>query len=335
MRSVLRLPLFYKILIANAVIVAIVALALVAAVHRALGTDAVTDTIVLVALLGVLVSMVVNAVIVRFALLPLERLEETATRVHDGAFDARARPTALADRRFAHLVATFNDMLDRVAAQRQRLREVNMRALAAAEDERKRIARELHDGTAQTLAALRVRLRLARSTPDSVAREAQLEEIAEEIGAAIEEVRRMARGLRPPALDMLGLAPAIESHARTLAAAGGLHLDLTLEDEGRALSPEAELAVYRIVQEALSNVVRHANASAVYVALRRTDDAVEAVVRDNGRGFTLDGTLTDGARGLGLFGMQERASYLGGTVAITSTPGRGTTVRVRVPVLEG
>lgn len=335
MRSVLRLPLFYKILVANAVIVAIVAIALVVAVHRALGTDAVTDTIVLVAFLGVLLSLVVNAVIVRFALLPLERLEETATRVHDGAFDARARPTALADRRFAHLVATFNDMLDRMAAQRQRLREVNMRALAAAEDERKRIARELHDGTAQTLAALRVRLRLVRSTSDNAAREALLEEIAEDIGAAIEEVRRMAHGLRPPALDMLGLAPAIESHARTLADATGLQLELELEDGGRDLTPEAELAVYRIVQEALSNVARHAKARVVHVSLRRTANVMEAVVRDDGRGFTLDGTLTDGARGLGLFGMQERASYLGGTVDITSTPGHGTTVRVRVPIVEG
>lgn len=330
----LRLPLFYKILIANAVIVALVALALVIAVHRALGTDAVTDTIVLVALLGVLLSLAVNAVIVRFALLPLERLEHTATRVHDGDFDARAQPTALADRRFAHLVATFNDMLDRVAVQRQRLREVNMRALYAAEDERKRIARELHDGTAQTLAALRVRLRLARSTPDRTAQQALLEEIAEEIGAAIEEVRRMARGLRPPALDMLGLAPAIESHARTMADAGGLRLELALDDDGRALVPEAELAVYRIVQEALSNVVRHAHAQAVHVTLGRTGDVVEALVRDDGRGFMIDGTLTDGARGLGLFGMQERASYLGGTVEIESTPGRGTTVRVRVPVAE-
>ncbi|MGH7445269.1 MAG: sensor histidine kinase [Longimicrobiales bacterium] len=330
----LRLPLFYKILIANAVIVALVALALVVAVHRALGTDAVTDTIVLVALLGVLLSLIVNAVIVRFALLPLERLEQTATQVHDGAFDARAQPTALADRRFAHLVATFNEMLDRVAAQRQRLREVNMRALAAAEDERKRIARELHDGTAQTLAALRVRLRLARSAPDSAKRMAMLEEISEEIGAAMDEVRRMARGLRPPALDMLGLAPAIESHARTMADAGALRLELALEGDARALTPEAELAVYRIVQEALSNVVRHAGAQTVYVALKRSGDVVEAVVRDDGRGFMLDRTLTDGARGLGLFGMQERASYLGGKVEIESSPGRGTSVRVRVPVAE-
>jgi two-component system sensor histidine kinase UhpB len=332
--ALLRLPLFYKILLANAAIVAAVAVAVVVAVNRALGNDTVAGTILLVALVGLLLSLAVNALIVRLALLPLERLEHTAMQVHAGAEDARADPTPLADRRFARLVATFNEMLDRTAAQRQRLREVNMRALAAAEEERKRIARELHDGTAQSLAALRVRLRLARSAPDHDVRDALLEEIADEIGAAIEEVRRMARGLRPPALDMLGLAPAIESHARSAAEAGGLRLELSLQAGERALEPEAELAVYRIVQEALSNVVRHAGAETVSVALTRTNGEMEVVVQDDGRGFLLEQTRHAAGRGLGLFGMQERASYVGGTVDIASSPGRGTRIRVRIPILE-
>ncbi len=334
MKHLLRVPLFYKILVANAVIVALVALALVIAVHRELGTDVVAGTILIVALVGLLLSLLVNAVIVRFALLPLERLEQTAARVHAGIDDARALPTPLADRELARLIATFNDMLDRTAAQRRRLREVNIRALAAAEDERKRIARELHDGTAQTLAALRVRLRLARTSPDAEARNRILEEISDEIGAAIDEVRRMARGLRPPALDMLGLAPAIESHARIMAEAGGLRLVLDVDAHERALASEAELAVYRIVQESLSNVVRHAGAETVRVALGRRGDMVEAVIEDDGSGFTLERTQSDSGRGLGLFGMQERASYVGGVVDIDSQPGRGTRICVRVPIAE-
>ncbi len=330
----LRVPLFYKILGANALIVALSALGVVLAVHRELGTDAVTGTILLVAFGSLVLSLIVNAVIVRLALSPLERLEETASQVHAGQDDARAEPTVLADRRLERLITTFNEMLDRAAVQRQRLRDVNMRALAAAEDERMRIARELHDGTAQTLAALRVRLKLARNTEDREKQDRLLDEISEEIAAAIEEVRRMARGLRPPALDMLGLAPAIESHARSMADAGGLRLDLAVEDQQRVLAPEVELAVYRIVQESLSNVVRHAGAETVYVGVKRTGPALEIVIHDDGRGFLLERTLDDAARGLGLFGMQERASYIGGTVDIDTWPGRGTRVRVRIPITE-
>ena len=334
--ALLRVPLFYKILVANAVILALVAVGIVIAVHRLVGTSAeeVAGAIALVAFLGVIVSLAVNAAILRLALLPLERLEATASSVQAGADDARADPTVLADRKFARLVATFNEMLDRTAVQRRRLRDVNMRALAAAEEERKRIARELHDGTAQSLAALRVRLRLARSVQDADVHGALLEEISEEIGEAIEEVRRMARGLRPPALDMLGLGAAIESQAKTTAEAGGLQLALSLEPMERVLAPEAELAMYRIVQEALSNVVRHSGAGAVAVELRRTEGGVEASVVDDGAGFLLESALGQQGQGLGLFGMQERASYVGGTVEIETWPGRGTRVRVRVPIME-
>ncbi|NLG61942.1 MAG: sensor histidine kinase [Candidatus Cloacimonetes bacterium] len=332
--ALLRVPLFYKILGANAVIAALSGLAVVYAVHRELGTDAVTDTILLVALGTVVLSLVVNAIIVRFALRPIDRLEHAASMVHAGDEAARAPLTVLADRKLARLIATFNEMLDRTAIQRKRLREVNQRALAAAEDERLRISRELHDGTAQTLAALRVRLKLARTISDPAKQAGLLEEISEEISSAIDEVRRMARGLRPPALDMLGLAPAIESRARAIAEAGGLRLELAVQDQERLLSPEAELAVYRIVQESLSNVVRHAGAETVFVGMQRKDGVLEIVVRDDGRGFDLDYTLDDSGRGLGLFGMQERASYIGGTVDIDTSPGRGTEVRVRVPITE-
>jgi two-component system sensor histidine kinase UhpB len=335
--ALLRIPLFYKILIANAIIVALVVMAIVLAVYRLVGPPAqdVAGAIVLVAALGMLLSLAVNAAILRLALLPLERLEQTAIDVHSGVEGARADPTPLADRGFARLVETFNDMLDRTAAQRRRLREVNMRALDAAEDERKRIARELHDGTAQTLAALRVRLRLARTVDDASVRSLLLEEISEEIGAAIDEVRRMARGLRPPALDILGLAPAVESYARSVAEAGGLRLELAVEPVENALAPEAELAVYRIIQEALSNVVRHSGAETVYVGLARRNGAVEAVVQDDGSGFVLDSVMTtETGRGLGLFGMQERASYMGGTVHIETWPERGTRVLVVIPGVE-
>jgi signal transduction histidine kinase len=151
-----------------------------------------------------------------------------------------------------------------------------------------------------------------------------------EIGAALEGVRRFARGLRPPALDELGLIPAIESHIRSVAEVAGFPVRLDAEPVDGALSPEAELAVYRIVQEALSNVVRHAGATSAVVRLEREPEQLVVCVEDDGRGF--ETARAHNAGGLGLFGMSERAAYLGGRVDVKSAPGSGTQVRAQIPL---
>jgi signal transduction histidine kinase len=334
-RWLLRVPLFAKLLIANAVIVTIVAALGVALTLRAgVGGSPMpaTEAIAFIALSGIATSVVVNGIILRIALVPLKKLEETARRVEGGDLDARVEPSDLADRNFERTVSTFNAMLDSAARYRQRLRDVAARALTAAEAERKRIALELHDGTAQQLAGLRIRLRLVRDLDDPTARAAQLEQVSREIGEAIEEVRRMAMNLRPQALDVLGLAPAIESHARSLAEAADLSLDLKLDPLVGALDSEIELALYRILQEALSNVVRHSGASKVRIDLRRGGNGeVEMSVEDDGAGFHVERILGDEVRGLGLLGMQERAGYIGGSVHVESSPGRGTRVLVFAP----
>jgi two-component system, NarL family, sensor histidine kinase UhpB len=334
-RSLLRMPLFGKILIANALIVALVAV-LGAALAVRVGATGLprpaTELIALIAFWGIAASVVVNGLILRIALLPLKKLEETARRVEQGDLDARVEPSDLADRNFERIVLTFNAMLDGAARYRQRLRDVAARALTAAESERKRIALELHDGTAQQLAGLRVRLRLVRNLDDQEMRNAQLDQVSREIAEAIDEVRRMARNLRPQALDVLGLAPAIESHARSLSEAADLSLDLRLDLDGAGLAPEVELALYRILQEALSNVVRHSGASTVRIGLSRSSaSAVELSIEDDGAGFHVERILADQTRGLGLLGMHERAGYIGGSVDVVSTPGRGTRIVVRVP----
>src|SRR5687767_4857910 len=251
-RALLRFPLFYKILVANVVVIVLVAFGC-AAVMRSTGPADGRDFALLL-IGGLLVSAVSNAAILRLALSPLERLQRTAERVQAGELRARAEASPLADRRLDRLTATFNAMLDNAEAYRDRLRETAARGLNATEDERKRIARELHDGTAQTLIALRVRLRLARRLEDDENRNAVIDRIGTELGEVTEEIRRIAHGLRPTALDMLGLATAIESHARVIAETTGIvvHTDLAAADG--PLTAEAELALYRIIQEALSNV---------------------------------------------------------------------------------
>ncbi|HEX5724991.1 MAG TPA: histidine kinase, partial [Longimicrobiaceae bacterium] len=306
-RALLRVPLFWKILIANAVLV------LLGAVLG--GTLTASYGVPVVALVGVAVTLLVNAAILRLALKPLELLERTAERVRSGDLDARAPHSPVADRDLEHLTRTFNGMLDAGAAARERLRELAARALTAAEEERKRIARELHDETAQRLAALLVRTRAARNAAADPERlDALLDDLRRDLGEALEGVRRFARGLRPPALDELGLVPAIESHLRHVAETSGLEVTLDAAPVGGALSPEAELAVYRIVQEALANVVRHAGARRAAVRLAREAGHLVVSVEDDGKGFSPRG----GGGGLGLFGMSERAGYLGGRVEVRS-----------------
>jgi two-component system, NarL family, sensor histidine kinase UhpB len=329
-RALLRFPLFYKILLANLAMVLLVAFgcaAILASAGPASGRQ-------FVALLigSLIVSAASNAVILRLALSPLARLQRAAERVQAGELGARVAPSPLADARFEQLTRTFNGMLDTASAYRDRLRETAARALNATEEERKRIARELHDGTAQTLAALRMRLRLARALADHETRNAVLDRLGADIGEVAEEIRRIAHGLRPTVLDMLGLAAAIDAHARAIAETTGIVVDTDLAAAGGVLTPEAELALYRIIQESLANVARHSGAQRAWIRMRVAARHVVTVIEDDGRGFTPPEKLA--GSGLGLFGMQERAGYLGGGVEIESEPGAGTRIQVIIPVAE-
>jgi two-component system, NarL family, sensor histidine kinase UhpB len=239
--------------------------------------------------------------------------------------------SALRDREQERLTSTFNDMLDALEAYRQRLSGIAARALKAEEHERMRIARELHDDTAQSLAALLIRLRLLRVIEEPAARDAALEEFRRALGEALERIRRFARGLRPPALDDLGLVPALESHARSLAESVGIPIRVTAGSPLPLLLPEVELALYRIVQEAISNAVRHAAPDEISVRIGGGEGEVAVTVTDDGAGFDVEQVTEGEERGLGLFGMKERAAYFGGAVTIRSLPGAGTEVRAVIP----
>jgi len=333
LRPFLRVPLFYKILLANATIVALGAAAGTVVTASVWAAPAATFRLVAaLGLAGILLSIAANAVILRIALSPLRELEEVASRVQAGELEARAPRSPVADRDLERLTATFNAMLESLSTYRRRLREMAARNLDAAEEERKRLARELHDDTAQTLAALLLRLRLARHTTDATARDRLLDEVREEIANALDRVRRFARGLRPPALDMLGLDAALEAHARSLQEASGLRIEVESTRIAGLLAPEAELALYRIVQEALANVLRHARARRARVRLARSGSHVIATVEDDGVGFDPARAFAEG--GLGLFGMRERAAYIGGQVEIDSRPGQGTRITARIPIPE-
>ncbi len=205
-------------------------------------------------------------------------------------------------------------------------------AISAQEEERRRLARELHDDTAQELASLLVRLRVLERTTDPHELRARLHEFRELIARALDGVRRMAMDLRPSALDDLGLVPALEAHARAMTDRWGVRVRLSATGIETRLPADVELVTYRIVQEALSNIFKHAQATEVSVALAAGAGELHVQVRDNGHGFDVEQTLASRERGLGLFGMQERASLVGGRVDVTSTPGSGTEVHATIPI---
>ena len=223
------------------------------------------------------------------------------------------------------VVCTVRDITDR-----KRLHDFSEGALRSVEEERQRIARELHDDTAQRLATLMLRVRLISREQGPERLSSLLEELREEILDAAEGVKRIARGLRPPELEEVGLGLALIAHARGLKEGAGFEVELELDPVENILGPDAKLALYRIIQESLSNAVRHSGAGTARVTVRVVDGKVTAVVEDDGRGF-VPTQLNEKGAGLGLVGMQERAHMIGGRVTVDSFPGEGTRVRIELP----
>ncbi|HEY7512553.1 MAG TPA: response regulator [Vicinamibacteria bacterium] len=217
-----------------------------------------------------------------------------------------------------------------LAGQRDRLRRMYAATLDAREQEARRIARELHDQAGQLLSALHLALEEVGAHVEPGAR-GRIPELRAMVDEVEQELRRIAHEMRPPILDDLGLVPAIDFMARGLARRSGLDVRVT---GTRARMPaEVETNLYRIAQEALGNVIRHADAgkATVQVAVRSGEATIE--VRDDGRGFAVDEVLRRrGERGIGFLGMQERVDALGGRLRVESSPEAGTRVRVTVPL---
>ena len=205
----------------------------------------------------------------------------------------------------------------------------------AQEEERKRIARELHDDTAQVLGSLSRQLdNFVRKKHGLAPNEVLfLKDLQAQLNHGVQGVHRFIQDLRPSLLDDLGLIPAVRSLVKGLQESDGIAADLGVVGEERRFSPEVELLLFRIVQEALNNIRRHARASDARVVIEFAEDRVKVTISDNGQGFSLSGRLDDLPRSgkLGLAGMQERVRLLGGTLEVMSTPGKGTTLVVEVP----
>lgn len=213
--------------------------------------------------------------------------------------------------------------------------ELLHRVVTAQEAERKRIARELHDGTGQTLTALGLGLAAAadRIDSDPAAVRRQLSDMKQMNAQVLQEVHNVIADLRPSILDNLGLIPALRGHLSTFESRTGIQTQLLVQGKSSRLKPDVETTIFRIVQESLTNVVRHAEAHSVLVQVVFAGDDVEISIHDDGRGFDVARALAgeDGRAAWGLLGIHERASLVGGTAELLSAPEQGTMVRVSIP----
>jgi signal transduction histidine kinase len=288
-------------------------------------------TTLVVALAGIGAAMLLTWLLTR----PILDLVATTKEVGRGNLQARAPHWA--DDEIGTLADAFNQMVtdldasQRAVAEKEQARtSLLSKLITAQEEERKRIARELHDGVGQMLTSLMVGLRLAQRSESTAVMQARTEELCATASETLEQVRVLSRELRPSMLDDLGLVAALERYTSEF---GRVHTTLEVDlhcDLPERLPSAVETALYRIVQEAMTNAARHGKASNIGVLVSRRNGAVQTIVEDNGTGFDVD-LVRNRRSSVGIYGMRERAELLAGTLEIESGPS-GTTVYAEIPL---
>ncbi len=273
---------------------------------------------------------------------PIRELARVTGAITGGDFTQRAYVKS--NDEMGRLAGAFNSMADylhRLMTELKQKEEARthllQKVIVAQEEERKRIARELHDETGQTLTSLMIGLKSLAENCPSAAQECRVEDMRAVVKTTIGEIHRLAVELRPSILDDMGLIPALEKYVADFQAAHGLDVDLHVGWGSGSRVPHAiEVTVYRIVQEALNNIAKYAQAENVSVIVTRDDNGLEAIVEDDGKGFDVEEIMSNTeSNKLGLHGMRERASLVGGTFTIESSAGHGTTIYVRIPLAGG
>jgi two-component system sensor histidine kinase UhpB len=273
--------------------------------------------------LSIVLVLLVNMLMLRRRFSPLDRLIEQVEAIDPADPTGFEAPEGIESvEEIGRLAASFRKMLGRIDSERKRSGRLVLRAQ---EEERRRLARDLHDEVNQALTAILLRLEaLSHAAPDAGE---ELLELKKLVNQAMAELLHLARQLRPTALDDHGLVPAIESQLRRFSAQTGVEVQLHTEGDAGELDSDKEIVVYRVAQEALSNVAQHACARRVELGLSADKDGVELTIRDDGRGFDTRAERDS----LGLSGMSERARLLGGRLDVESQPGGGTALKLQVP----
>jgi two-component system sensor histidine kinase UhpB len=313
-----RVSLYARVVAVNTAVLIVAAVLLAvtpATVSSPVGLD---EALILVG--GVLVTVIANAVLLRISFRGLAGLVQRMETLD--VLRPRQRLGLIGGREVRTLINAFNGMLERLEVER---RLSTRRTLSALEGERRRIGQELHDEIGQRLTGILLQLgRIAAETPEPL--HGRVAAVQEEARAALDEVGALAWQLRPGILDDLGLLSALHALAETLDEHADMRVCAELPDHLDPMMSEAELAVYRVAQEGLTNAIRHSQAERVDLRLNPAAAGLDLLVEDNGRGIR-----NGEAEGAGIRGMRERAFLIGAGLRIDSTPGRGVSVRLHVP----
>ena len=313
----MRVSLFWRVFAVNAGLLGGIAVLLLVSPVEIDSPIRATQALIVVG--GLVITLAANALLLRRAFSPLERLARRMDTV-DMLRPGQRLPVGRGDE-VGRVVAAFNHMLDRLESERH---ENGRRVLAAQEAERIGIARDLHDEVGQLLTGVLLQLNsIAETAP---AQRAEIDQAREAVRRALDEVRRISSELRPETLEHLGLVSALTELSTTFGRVSGVHVQRRFDDSLPSLPADAELAVYRIAQESLTNIARHSDATHVTMALERGLDSVVLRVVDDGRGF--GGAPVEQG---GLRSMRERALLIGGALAIKEGVAGGVDVRLEVP----
>jgi signal transduction histidine kinase len=326
LQRILGVPLTWKLAGANALIV-IATLVTATAMHSSSAADREMLAIIAAAMAG---TFAVNLALVLVALRPLRALESTAARVREGDLEARVVASPLADRGIRRVGVALNDLLDALVADRARVRRLAAEVIRAGDHERARLARELHDSTAQTLSALVMQLAAIGGQIEDPELATRLEAVRAAGLDALEEVRLLSQTVHPRVLDDLGLPAALRHLGREMERRAGILIDVDASTTA-ALPAQTESTLYRIAQEGIANALRHGAPTEVHVRLVVDDWNAAVEVTDNGAGFDA-ATAANNGDGLGIFSMRERVALVDGSFELVSRPGAGTRIRATVPL---
>jgi len=328
-RRLLRLPLAAKLAGANALLL----LAALGAFRGAYSGPVAWPTVA-VAGIALALGIAVNVALVTLALGPLRNLQTAAQRVSGGDLEARVPSSPLADRELERVSNTFNVLLDRVMAERARLRELASQTIRTGDRERAALAAELHDSTAQSIAGLSYQIIAAERMSKDPEITARLASVREATTRILEQVRTLSHSVYPRILDDLGLASALRELARGMTVDIGPEIKVEVsefaESAAKRLPIESAAVLYRVAQETLANALRHSKATRIVVRLDATSSEVTLWVKDDGVGFDAD-LIGSGATGLGLFTARERVSLAHGRFDLATRPGGGTNVVASIP----
>jgi two-component system sensor histidine kinase UhpB len=338
-QRLLNLPIFIKITVGNSLVILVGAIGGTLITRRFASQAADLWLILSYLLVGVLMSILVNYWIVRAALRPLDDLYQFVDHLQTGQAQVEQLSRPYDDPELSQLAAVLESLITELEASNQQLRMTTLRAINAQEDERKRIARSLHDDTGQALSTLIISLeRLEQHLPLGEDELRQRLETARQLAAGIlVELRKIVHGLRPAILDDLGLMPAIRWYARSNLEEAGIQVDVNMPEERLDLPPELKTTLFRIAQEAINNIQRHSQAHKATISIEKNKDHIHLCVEDDGQGFDVPHSQGEAIRHRqwGLVNIQERAELVGGDVDFVSEPGKGTRLQVFVPLSRG